>query len=151
MQNPYPTPSTPHHELHKITARVSTEDYLYIKRLLGGAITGLSDKIISNLFHKFVSEIRTYGLDPDNTDHQAWHTAHINHTLPDRILDSISFCRISGEHIGYSRGRDDERAASEICAEVQRPAEQRTDAEGAVRKGKRAGARGKKEGGKKEG
>jgi hypothetical protein len=115
VKNPYTNGTdVPHHELHKVTARVHINDYRYVKRLFGGAVTGLSDKIISNLYKKLVDELRTYGFDPDISEHIAWHTEHPNHTVIDRIVAGISFARLSGEYTGHPSGGDVGRTASEL-------------------------------------
>lgn len=145
MKNPYTNGTdVPHHELHKVTARVHINDYRYVKRLFGGAVTGLSDKIISNLYKKLVDELRTYGFDPDISEHIAWHTEHPNHTVIDRIVAGISFARLSGEYTGHPSGGDVGRTAGELREEVQRPEEQRADTESPAREGKRGRARRKK-------
>lgn len=141
LKNPYTDLSTH----HKVTARVSTHDYHYLKRLFG-AHTGLSDKIISSLYKKLVDEIRSYGLDCDNTNHQAWHTEHPNHTLLERIIDRIQFARVGGPIVGQVGARDVGRGVDAIREETRGVEGERADEKGSTRKGKPRRARGKEKG-----
>lgn len=125
--NPYPDPS------HKIVARVSSLDYFDVKKLF--PYHGITDVILSNLYFKFVNELKSRGLDPLNPDHQAWHTEHPNIAVLRDVLAQCNFEPRSGLDVGQAGARDDGRGADGIRETVQPPVVVGANTKSSSRKG----------------
>src|SRR5204862_1715119 len=102
LTNPYPDENK-----HFVTARVGAEDYFYLKRLLPMTV-GMTDKILSTLYKKFVDELRK--LEPLE---QAWYVESPTHAVVDRLLNEFQRCP-AGRVVGQESPRDDARGVDGI-------------------------------------
>ena len=141
LQNAYPNP-TPGQEHQKICGRVDPQDFRFLKRLVPYTF-GISDIVVSQLFKKFIDELRK--LDRDTPFGPTLHVGDGNYLAVERILDQ---CNFFGGHSGQESRPDGERGADGIRETMRASAEQRPDETRSV---KGRNGKGKKTKGTKEG
>lgn len=133
--NPYPQSC----ERHYVTARVSIEDFAYLKTRYP-IVTGLTDKILSNLFSQLINRLREYEC-YNGPIEPAWSTDHPSFDILDSILGTSA-----GRPAGTSSGRDDAPATSGVCEAVCNATLFIPDPQGSSGEGGRSGEETKEEG-----
>ena len=124
LTNPYPDENK-----HFVTARVGAEDYFYLKRLLPMTV-GMTDKIISTLYKKFVDELRK--LDSEQPLEQGWYIGSPTRVVIEQLLTEFQRCS-TGRVVGQESPRDDAGRIDGIRQDDERAQEQRTDEKSAVK------------------
>lgn len=123
LSYPYPPPS-PGQTHHLLQTRVPPTERQFLKRLLP-YVDGLNHIILSNLFKKFIDELRR--IDSISTLQPTLYPGDPTHVLIESVLDGITF-----RPVGRESGGNVERAASGVCEEVRTVAEQRTESQGGI-------------------
>lgn len=142
FSNPYPKPP-PGSTRHEVTGFVSHEDYFFLKQRLP-MVVGLTDKIISTLYQKFINELRS--IDAATPIEPGWFVGSDTHILISSVLNATSF---SGRIIGQASPRDEQRGAGPVHQGDGGETKQRTDEEGEL--GPRGDSTGSKTQGKEKG
>jgi hypothetical protein len=124
LSNPYPDENK-----HFVTARVGSEDYFFLKRLFP-MTTGLTDKIISTLYKKFVDELRKLCI--EQPLEQAWYVESPTHVVVGQLIAEFQRCP-TGRSSGQESARDVAGGTDGIHQTVQRPKVERTDAKGSTK------------------
>lgn len=132
LKNPYQEKE----RSHFITSRVSSEDYNFVKNIFPMTV-GLTDKLVSTLYKKFVDELRTLNSNTPGGLERAWFVECSTHAVVDLLLAEFQR-QPTGQSVGHASPRDVGGGTGELRETVQRPPEQRTDEEGRVTKRRRS-------------
>ncbi len=103
IKNPYTTDQKDHY----VTARVAAEDYFFLKRLFP-MTNGISDKVISILYKKFIDELRKFHA--DTPLEQAWYVESDTYIRVGELLKQFQRCAV-GLPSGTERPRDESGTA----------------------------------------
>lgn len=123
FSNPYPKPP-PGSTRHEVTGFVSHDDYFFLKHRLP-MVVGLTDKIISTLYKRFIDELRS--IESTTPIEPGWFVESDTHKLISSVLNGIIF---TGRTAGQAPARDDERGVSPVHQGHGGETKQCTDAEG---------------------
>lgn len=90
--NPYH--HIPYPDRKAINCRVDVADVIYIERLYP-MLTGLQDKILSTLFHRFIQHLKQLELTNNEPIEPAWTVGHPSYVLFDLLLERANFTDIA--------------------------------------------------------
>jgi hypothetical protein len=141
LSNPYPDPP-PGSSDHKITARVSLDDYYFLKNLLPAQF-GLTDKIVATLYKRFIDELRTLDAagafnthdddpEPIRKFRAGFYPGSPTYALVERVLSEFQR-QPAAESIGQAGPRDVADGTGGIREEVRGATEQRTEPQGGTK------------------
>lgn len=147
-ENPYPKEL----RTHILQTRVSDEDYWYLKQLFP-VPAGLVDRVLGQLFHNLIQNIKTHGLDPAKPEHSAWHRGHPSIATLKSCLERASTAAPIASLAGPPARRPSRRASrrdgtggvSSVREALHEPTGLGSDNESDTGQGKRKAPRGRKE------
>lgn len=140
ISNPYKREGTTAAHLKKVSADVDPIDYAFFKRKFPNGCTGITDKLISTLYKKFIDELRRLDSDPSVPFDICFYSDSPGYTLLDSVLEGVQF----GQHARRESGPDVSGGASGIHQEVRVDAEQCAVAQGSDQVGRSVARRDKK-------
>ena len=136
LKNPYPKPR-PGQTNHLVQARISFEDYLYLKQKFP-MVVGLIDKTLSTLIHSLITHFRNLEKQNGQPFDAAFEPCHPTLIIYESLLQRCSF----GDQAGQAGSRDVERGTGgvrqgdEFDASVSPDTQGRTDHGKETKKGK---------------
>lgn len=146
LTNPYNPLRIQQSENHSLHARVSQEDFYFLKQKFP-YYPGLIDKLISNLFKKVIDELR----ERNSQTHidTALYIDDPSYRILDEIVAGFTFVerRPVGEHSvgGPTSPQHESGGFDRVHPEMQRPTEQQPDEESSPSSGERSAEGTKKE------
>lgn len=134
-----PIPKNPYipNNTHNVVAGISDADFFFIKQLIPGIPRGAWDSIISNLLHRFITELRNV-----HTTEQLEPAYFSEHPTVTRIEELIQRCSFGIVDRGTSGSRDDAAATGGLRKAVRNAKAKRTDKASRVSKRGRSPLRG---------
>lgn len=102
---------------HFVTSRVGSDDFVFLKKLFP-MTTGLTDKIISTLFKKFIDELRIAAANEQLEP--AWYVESPTYRSINEFLERFQRCTF-GLAAGSESPRDDAGAVDSIHQTVLSP------------------------------
>jgi len=152
--NPYH--HIPYPNRKAINCRVDVADVIYIERLYP-MMTGLQDKILSTLFHRFIQHLKQLELTNNESIDPAWTVGHPTYVLFDLLLERANFTDIADviqRHAdrrvaGAASGSDVTPTTDGVRPKMRRATKLVTDTPSNARKGSGSKPRSKKETSKK--
>ena len=130
-----PLPKNPYipNNNHNVVGGISDADFFFVKQLIPGLPRGAWDSIISNLLHRFITELRNV-----NNTEQLEPAYFIDHPTVTRIEELIQRCSFGVTDRGTSGSRDDAAATGGLRKTVRNTKAKRTNTASRVSKGRRS-------------
>ena len=110
IDNPYKREGKTKSELKPVVGDVSPLDYAFFKSKFPCGCTGITDKLVSTLYKKFIDELRR--IDAQSPITPSFYVTDPGFALLDDLIARF------GVHVGSESGRDVERGASGVREEV---------------------------------
>lgn len=121
ISNPYPPGSAE----HRVSGRVSSSDYAYLKRLLPAA-NGIIDATISTFFSRFITALRNQEIQNGQPFEPAFEPLHPTVLIYESVVERCSFGESGGD---ATSSQHVERGTSSIHPTEQSPTPVSTDAQ----------------------